>query len=97
MKWYTENIPAMNPANGELFAFKKNVKAISVIGIENIQAYLPAVVRIYLDNTTYDCLVGKIIYFPDNRYVERICVNVLYTGGSEYSTKATIIYQYDEN
>jgi len=96
-KWYTENIPQTNPASGEYLPFKRNIKAISVIGIENIQSYLPAMVRIYLDGTTYDCLVGKIIYFPDNRYIERIAVNVLYIGGSEYPTKATIIYTFDEN
>jgi len=97
MKWYTQNIPQLNTANNEFFSFKKNIKAISVIGIENIQSYLPCMVRIYLDGNTYECLVGKIIYFPDNRYVENIAVNVLYVGGSEYPTKATIIYQYDEN
>jgi hypothetical protein len=96
-KWYTENIPQCDTANNQFYSFKKNVKALSVIGIESIQAYFPPMVRIHIDNIYFDCLVGKIIYFPDNRFIENIAINVLYYGGVEIPTKATIIFTYDEN
>jgi len=96
-KWYVENIPQVDPANNNFYSFKKNIKAISVIGIENIQSYIPPVVKIYLDKNFYFCNLGNVIYFPDNRYVENLAINVLYVGGTEFNTKATIIYQTQEN
>jgi hypothetical protein len=96
-KWYVENIPQVDPANNQYYSIKKNIKAISVIGIENLQPYFATVLKIYLDQNVYFCAIGNVVYFPDNRYVEQIAVNVLYFGGSEYPTKATIIYQTQEN
>jgi hypothetical protein len=93
MNWYVENIPLTNPFNKEFYPFKRNVKAISVIGIEYLQAYMTPVVKIYIDENIYFALLGKVIYFPDSRYIENIGVCGLYIGGTEYYTKATIIYQ----